>query len=93
MELWIGSIPKYPIISKTSELVLLELLSTTIAEATKTRSELCKAYFTIISKLSFLEVPEDHEQALFLAIVEANKNSDRILERTEESKSKSDLWK
>ena len=55
-----------------------------IAEATKSRSVLCKSYFDIISKLSTLEVLDDKEEALSLAKSEANKSSNSILERTEQ---------
>ena len=84
LELWIGSSPEYPIISKTSELELIELTSQIIAEAVKARTDLCKAFSDYNTELSTLIVPEDHEQALLQATVEANKSSNKIMERTEE---------
>ena len=51
-----------------------------IAEAVKARRDLCKAFSDIIAELSFLEVPEDQEQALLQATVEFNKNSNKIME-------------
>ena len=45
---------------------------------------LCKSDLDIISKFFALEVPDDKEEVLSLAISEANKSSNTILERREQ---------
>ena len=75
LDLWLNSTPVYPAINKTQELTLMELLTTMIAEATELKSMLCQSYFDIINKISALEVPNDKEELLSLAISEANKSS------------------
>ena len=54
-----------------------------VNEATKLKSSLSQCYFDIINKISCLEIPSDKENLLSMAIIEANKCSDTILERTE----------
>ena len=84
LELWIGSCPEYPVISKTNEMALVELVSQMCREAVKARADLCKALTEVIAELTSLDVPADQDQALLQAVVEFNKTSNRIMERTEE---------
>ena len=44
---------------------------------------LCQSYFDIINEISTLEVPSDNNEVLSLAINEANKSSNSIIDRTE----------
>ena len=68
IDLWINSTPVYPVINKSQQLALKELLNKIIAEATQLKSMLCQSYFDIINKISTLEVPNDKEELLSLAI-------------------------
>ena len=84
LNLWQNSTLVYPAIDKTQELASTKLLTTIIGEATKLKSMLCQCYFDIINKISTLEVPSDKDEVLTLAINEANKSSNSIIERTEQ---------
>ena len=45
---------------------------------------LCQCYFDIINKISGLEIPSEKDELLSLAMNEANKSSNSIIERTEQ---------
>ena len=68
LDLWLSSALTYPVINKTQELALTDLLSSIISEATKLRSTLCQCYFDIINKISGLEIPNEKEDLLSPAI-------------------------
>ena len=79
LNLWLSSTLFYAAINKIQELALTDLLSSMINEATKLKSTLCQCYFNIINKISGLEIPNEKEDLLSMAIIEANKSSNRVV--------------
>ena len=77
------STTSYPVINRSQTLAIKELVSKIIMEAMSLKTNLCQAYFDLIKKISTIDVPADKEVLITIAISEANKSSNSILERLE----------
>ena len=83
VDLWIQSVPNYPVLNKSQSQVIKELLSKVVGEAMSLKTSLYQAYINLTQKIATIDTPADKEVLISLAIAESNKGANSVLEMLE----------
>ena len=83
IDLWIQSVPNYPVLNKSQSQVIKELLPKVVGEAMSLKTSLYQAYVNLTQKIATIDIPADKEALISVAIAESNKGATSVLERLE----------
>ena len=83
IDLWIQSVPNYPVLNKSQSQVIKELLPKLVGEAMSLKTSLYQAYVDLTQKIATTDIPADKEALISVVIAESNKGATTVLERLE----------
>ena len=75
IDLWIQSVPNYPVLNKSQSQVIKELLPKLVGEAMSLKTSLYQAYVNLTQKLATTDIPANKEAAILVVIAESNKGA------------------
>ena len=83
VDLWIQSVPNYPVLNKSQSQVIKELLPKVVGEAMSLKTSLYQACVDLTQKIATIDIPTDKEALISVASAESNKGATAVLERLE----------
>ena len=75
IDLWIQSVPNYPVLNKSQSQVIKELLPKLVGEAMSLKTSLYQAYVNLTQKLATTDIPANKEAVISVVIAEPNKGT------------------
>ena len=84
IDLWIQSLPNYPVLTTSQSQAIKELLPKLVNEALSLKTSLYQAYSDLTQKIATTDIPTDKEELISTVITESNKGATTVLERMEQ---------
>ena len=83
IDLWIQSVPNYPVLTTSQSQAIKELLPKLVNEALSLKTSLYQAYIDLTQKIATTDISADKEELISMVITESNKGATTVLERLE----------